>query len=403
MKKLLTLTLTVFLGLSLTACESKEVKFDRIDQVGPEVDYGYISLSGTALSHNFEHLYFQEVTSKMLKKRFHDVSYPYQVTMTEEFMYFLVQYNNRDGNFFKLNASDNKHEFDIALFRVDIYGTVVEKIYDFKKVMPNGLYNYTMPIIYHLVNDQRIVFKYNGKLEVFNPTTQEVLSTRDIHDKEAYRNAVHNPYMSTAYGDIYAILNNTLVFYELNDDAFVKKQFIATGSSYAERFGDYLLLSSFTTTRVYEYAYLLSTDESTSLEEALAYKNSYLDDTATPTQDYDFVLNDIAYDYESDGYNFTFSEHNGDQSYTINSAYMVEHSSSYREIVSLWNPHNEVTFYPQYFRVHEGKLFIIFSPSGFGEKIVGIIYEYDIANNMIYYVGYHYDFGIDRIIPLYAE
>jgi hypothetical protein len=402
MKKILTLVLTIFLGISLSSCESFATKFRRIDAVAPEVDYGYISISSAALSKNFEHLRFQETTSKMLKKSFHQVSYPYSTVMTDEYIYFLVEYNNRDGNFFQLNAPDNKHEFDIALFRVDIYEAVVEKIYDFKKVIPNGKYNYTMPNIYYLLDDERAVFKYNGKIEVFNPQTQELLSTRDIHDKEAYRNEMNNPYVTTEYGDVYAIINNTLFFYELNDDAFVKKQFIAAGSSYVERFDDYLLLSSFTTTRVYQYAYLLSTGESTSLEDALAYKENYLAEKTTHEHDYDFLLNDIEYDYEDMINGFVFSEHNGDQTYTINSEYMIEHSAAYRELGPLWNPNSEEHFNPQYFFVDAGKLFIIFGQTGIGRQTVGFIYEYDIANDMIYYVGYHYNIGINRIIPIYS-
>lgn len=402
MKKILTLVLTFFLGISLSSCESFETKFRRINKVEPEVDYGYISISGTALSKNFEHLGFQETTSKMLNKGFNQVSYPYSTFMTDAYIYFLVEYNNRDGNFLKLNAPDNKHEFDIALFRVDIYQSTIEKIYDFKKVIPNGKYNYTMPNIFYLVDDERAVFKYNGKIEVFNPSTQEILSTIDIHDKEAYRNEIHNPYATTEYGDVYAIINNTLVFYELNDDEFVKKQFIASGSSYVERFGDYLLLSSFSTTRVYQYAYLLSTGESTSLEDALTYKQNYLDEIATPEPDYDFLLNEIEYDYEDIYNGFIFSEHNGDQTYTINSEYMIQHSAAYRELGPLWNPNNEVNFDPQYFFVDAGKLFIIFGQTGIGVQTVGFIYEYDISNDQVYYVGYHYNFGINRIIPLYS-
>lgn len=121
MKKIGSLLFITLIALTMSSCETTGERFRRIESVEPEVDYGYISINSSAMTKNFEHLDFQRESARILKTQVTSISYPYQMVQTEDYIYFLIEYNNRNGNFFVLDPKDNKYEFDIALFRLDIY------------------------------------------------------------------------------------------------------------------------------------------------------------------------------------------------------------------------------------------------------------------------------------------
>lgn len=398
MKKIGPMLLISLFSLTMSSCESTGERFRRIESVEPEVDYGYISINSSAITKNFEHMYFQGECARILKTQATSISYPYQTVQTENYIYFLIEYNNRNGNFFVLNPKDNKYQFDIALFRLDIYEQSLDKIYDFKNVYPFSRYNYTMPNLFYFIDDQSMVFYYNGKVEIFSLTSLEVIHSLDIHDSKAYVNIENNPYRVNSYGDCYAIKDDVLHYYENVGETFVPRQFIATGSFYASRYDDYILLHNYASQPTYQFAYQLSTGEEVDIDVVLAYRESIEEPVLIP--EYDFLLNDIAYDFTLDYGVLVIEQHEGSLSYTIEKEYMLAHSPTYRTLTEVFSTKTDTPPILNYICVNENKLFLEFCTDEFLVHNVNYIFEYDLVNQTVKYVGYHYNNRPAFVIPL---
>lgn len=399
MKKVISILMIIITCLMYVSCQSLSERYARINQIFPEVDYGYISYNNYNLSKNREHMSFVSKAEEILGISSSKLSYPYHVEITDEYIYFLIEYKNKNHDYFNLHSESNEHLFDIGLFRTDIYSMETELLYRFTEVYPFSLYQYTMANTYFNVkDDQYLLFCYNGKIELFNIELKEVIFEEEVYDKLTYVNSQNYPYRVNEYGDFYAIIDDNLILYHYFGNTYQLMEFPAVDSFDVERYDDYLLLSKSTDSSEYQYAYSLEQNAAVDINIALAYKDSLED--KLEQLNFDFVLNDIAYEYSEFNGELTISQVDSEFKVIISYETMMENNETFKAISESWNQYSQTDFAPVSLKVVEDKLLIIFMNPDWGGYKPAFIFEYDPETQMSYYVGYHYNHIPDKIIIL---
>lgn len=396
MKKIAIVTALLLSCLLTISCQSLSGRYERIDTVLPEVDYGYISYNSSSISHNFTHSQFQKEAAKILKTSINNTSYPYSIDTTDDYIYYLVEYGNHNKDFLNRHPEMNKHRFDIGLFRTNIYSLETELLYDFVNVYPTYLYGYTHQNTYEsVVDDQTLLFHYNGKIELFDIVNKTFIYTKELYDKDQYVNSESFPYQMNNYGDYYAIIDDTLYFYLFLGDAYQEMTFNAQNSLYVNRYDDYLFLSTSSGQVSYQYAYSIIKAEAVDLETALEYKESI---TQEPIhKDHDFLLNNIPYTHNINHDTLTITNMNTEEKTIISHDTMME-NRAYQNLCLLWNKHSPIVLAPQMISASNNRLLIIFTDPSWGGYKPAFIFEYDLVAQTAEYVGYHYNQLPEKII-----
>lgn len=398
MKKISCFLMILLTSLISLACQSLSERYERVNTVFPEVDYGYISYNDSHLMNDFNHLDLKESAAKILKKNIDKLSYPYSIEVTDNFIYYLIEYGNKKSGFLNNNPEINQHKFDIALFRVDIYLLETELIYRFEAVYPTYLYQYTQANTYYsVVDDQILLFRYNGKIELFDLDKKEIVFQKELHDKEAYTNSVNYPYRTNQYGDVYAIIEGTLYYYQFATNTYLSYEFPAGDSFYTDRYDDYLILSYFTQQTVYEYAYSLENQEAVDLATAIRYKEEMTDNDSEALP-YDFLFKDTPYNYTLLNGVLTFKKLDSEEEVILDHETMMTSNEAYQSICQLWNIHDTISLEPVFLTIVDNRLLIVFMNTEWGGYKPAFIFEYDIESRMSNYVGYHYNHIPAKII-----
>ena len=397
MKKLVIIVMLFIVSLMSISCQTQRERYERIDFILPEVEYGYITYTEYNLTKNFEHITFRTEVEKIIGKKFNNTLSPYHAEITENYIYYLAEYKKRNRDIFNRHPENNQHIFDIALFRTNIYSMETELLYRFNAVYPTYLYRYSEQNTYFKIkDDQYLLFHYNGKIELFDIQLKEVIYEEEIYDDEkAYVNSENYPYRVNEYGDFYGIIDDTLFFYHYTGTAFHLMEFPALESAYLERFGDYLILSEHGSSNVNTFAYNIEQSAAVDIETALDYMESIEDSPEQP--DYDFILNEKAYEYSEFYGEMTISQIDSEFEVVITYETMMEQNAAFKAISESWNSHALTRFDPISILIEDERLFIIFMNTEFGGKKPAFIFEYDLETQTSYYVGYHY--GDHSLIP----
>lgn len=404
MKRVTLLLIMTILSTLLIGCSKEPQYYERISTVDKEVEYGYIAYNDRAITNDFVVSNFLDEATKLVKDK--NKSYVYGEYYTDNYIYYLYQYDGHKPLYQSSSDKTNKYRFDVGLFRASIVSGNVELLYDFKNVYPIYEYDYSNPHIYtNLVDDNYLAFSYNGKLEIFDLEERKIIYTKELHEQKAYVNAPSYPYRTNTYGDHYAIIDNVLHYNKYNQTDYSYKTFDVDNRASVIRYGDIIFIYQYEASKkVYTNAFDLNSGDDVNLDWALyymeAFEEEHKDESGLIAQE--FIYKNVKYNYEisSQGDSITIKDSEDNVIFYTNTDNMKNDNEAYKKLSMLWVKNREVLPKPTKIMTIDDKLFIIFKADHqwghYGQPTY--IYECDLDNNKIRYVGYHAAHDIDHII-----
>lgn len=405
MKKVTLLVIMTILSTLLIGCSREPQYYERISTVDREVDYGYIAYNNRSITNDFVITNFFDEATKLVKDK-SNKGYVYGEYYTSNYIYYLHQYDSHQPLFQKSSDKTNKHRFDVGLFRASIVSGNVELLYDFKNVYPIYIGQYMNPNVYtNLVDDKYLAFSYNGKLEIFDLEEQKIIYTKELHEPKAYVNAPSYPYRTNTYGDYYAIIDNVLHYNVYNQTDYSYKTFNVDDDASVIRYGDIILIYQYDgSEKVYTDAFDLNQGEGVNLDWALDYKVAFEEEHSDKSvlKPNEFIYKSVKYNYEfsSQGDSITIKNLENNVIFYTDTDNMKNHNEAYKKLSMLWVKDREVLPKPRKIMTIDDKLFIVFiADHQWGHYAQpAYIYECDLDDNQIRYVGYHATGNIDHII-----
>lgn len=387
LKKIIYSILIIFSGVFLVSCDSRQSLLDKISEVKPEVDYGFTSYGPGGVVINNEYYDFVEMAEKLLGKKCE--LYPYGYKMVDDNSYFYYQYDSHGSVKYVDDHSYNYKTFDVALVKANITNLTCEIIYKFENVYPVYNFEYVNPNFSLVVDDDRAVVQYNGNIQILDLNNKVITDSIEVYDKDAYRfdgNKLN--FYFNSYGDYYIKQGEILHYYELSGYKFKLHEYkINEGSYYVKRYSDYVYTSNSTNTMEYYDCYDLTDDKKCDVNVVLEMleeeKNASILAAEAP-----LLIGGNSYYIDVFDGNLNIMDKNKENIICINENYMCENSEIFNQLYDMWDSNHRGYTNVEYY-VTDNKLFIGF----YAEYLVAnhtpmYIYEYDIINDNVKYVGY---------------
>lgn len=392
----------MLLLISLVSCGTYRERFDRIDRIAKEVDYGTIVFNDAVWCRDDQCVAYATAAAQLLGVPTRKLSYPYRVEYTDDFVYYLIEYDNGRGIWGNFNAlmDSNKYRFDIGLFRMNLDSGVTEWISDFQDVFPWSRFNYSMPNVYsNVFDDIRLLFFHNGMLELYDVENKTVLDSIVLHEPDLYKDAEHFPYRLNAASDYYAFQGDTLDYYEMEESTISHHVFPAEGAIYADRYANVLILSTFTNAPEYIRAYDLDNGEAIPLEEGMSVMDMIQAlQEEEQSRDDTLILHGKEVEIWEDGETLTVVDKETQASVVLSEDDMLETSQAYRDLTEVWSTNDATTLTLQGYLIAEERLFVLFTPSDYLGDHPLFLFEFDTVTHQTYYVGYYMGYWAKKLI-----
>lgn len=390
----------------LVACSKEEDPLKIIQEVKPEVSYGYTAIGEYDITIDLNAYNYKSLATKLVENK-EEYNHPYGQQLVGDYLYYFYQYNSRGSvkkynNYIgaeMLNAplSVNEKTFDVGLFRVNINTAECELVYDFKQVNATSVNETKNPYLGEVIDENVAVFQYNGTINVFDLKEKDIAFTFDAYDKETFKSADRFTYYFNNFGDYVMLSGNVLKYFELDGLSFDFHGFVFNSSTLAaERLLNYL--------RVYDYVNLKDyyydlTDDSEVSAETVAEALRKVQQPQTVEGAYTIGGKQYYLFFSADNYLSVFDE-NINKLCQLDEEFMKQNSQTFNDLYDLWTG-NHYKYKPVNFWVENSKLFVGFNAEySFGNRTPTYIYEYDIENNKLYYVGFSMS-DLDVVLKLH--
>ena len=161
--KALLLIYVVLIILGATSCSSAREK--QLNKILPDVDYDFVIFNRDDIIINGNHYDINELAYDVSGKK--NQRYITFSVLIDNYLYYSYEYKNRKNLF--ASSDENPYTADIALFRTNLKTAETKLLYDFKKVVPRGRFNYSNYDCCRYANEKTLIFIYNGDLMTFDP------------------------------------------------------------------------------------------------------------------------------------------------------------------------------------------------------------------------------------------
>ena len=385
----------VLLFSYLESCNDNTEKLNRIKQVQSEVSYGYTAYDGNSFMKDGEIYYFQELAYKIIGKKCKN--YIYDGGFTENYKYFFYEYGSHK-NYLK-NSDGKRINFitsDVALFCVDMENISCKLVYDFKNVYPIG-YKGSQPDIGDLLDKNRMLLHYNGIYQILDLQSGQIVYSVELYEKKDYVNALSIPFSADFSHNFYRPNGTILEYYEIDGYTIKKHLYPITPDCLISRTGNYIYTfqlksgsNSSVVSESYEFfeCYDLTDDRKIEISFLIDKLQTEWDKSHAFNEKQKYIVNGEPYYFENSSDTLKIYDKNQNFIVAIDEVFMKENSKIFNDLYDLWvDKHDEYELV--YFEVIEEKLFLRFTAEySMGKTTPVYIYEYDIQNNRILYVGF---------------
>lgn len=395
--------LFVLLFLSLVGCSdcSNKERYERISKVDSEVDYGYIFIDARGFFVNKDRYDYLSMVKAKLSGNQENIYYGVDIGSKH---YSLYHYKTHGKVQTVNNRAENGLTFDVALVEFDVLTCDCEIIYEFKDVYPTYNYSYGEPYIIRWADETTCIFQYNGLLQVFDLTTKSIINSYDVYNKEDYRTCEYFPYSFNEFYDFYHYENGILYYYEYKNRGYVLHEFSASSDTYyigrkENYIYTYRYIGGFIDNKYYAYRYYDCYDlrDGQRMSEEFMADLVKSDNNGQPSiENNTFTVNGKEYNYIIENTSSTSRDKvvlkifDGDTLVvTIDNEYMLENSVAFNQLFYLWD--ERISYYNcASIEIVENKIFILFESNSYSWLQLSplFVYEYDIEQDKIYYVGY---------------
>lgn len=182
-----------------------------------------------------------------------------------------------------------------------------------------------------------------------------------------------------------------LRYYELNGYEFKLHEYdINLDSYYVRRYKNYVYTSNYTNKTNYYDCYDLQTNEPYDVYLLLNMIEEERNSVDTP-ESKPIQIGENAYFLKEEDGELIICDSNEQEIIRINEAYMLENSAKFNELYNMWHENHEGYSNIDYC-VASGKLFVGFWADCYHSYLADhtptYLYEYDIVNDVVKYVGY---------------
>ncbi|MDD3382007.1 MAG: hypothetical protein PHT83_00700 [Bacilli bacterium] len=384
MKKLLLICVISFCLVFLTACEEDEAeKIARIDTFESEVEYGYCALDQSELTINFNNYEYKDLACQFVKDEYGD--YVYKTVIEGDYAYFLYQYKIYRNIF---NRNDVLIPSDVALFRVNLFTAKCELLYDFKRVYPLKKYHIVNIETYRFVDENTLIFQYNGKIQIFDISKKEVIYSIEAYDYEEARNSKDFSEIFNDFNDFIIKDIGVVYYYEFVGNEFILHQYERSEEKWwLARVEDYVYIQAGYNN--YLDCFDIKTGERVDIDTLEAkLEEDRIRRLEEAKYRYIFTINKVNYFYNNSDDYLTIYDENHNQIAKIDEIYMKENSQAFNDLYSMWDERVSRYVFSGLI-VDDNKVFIkCYSKYDWMRYTPIYIYEYDMVNGNIYYVGY---------------
>lgn len=400
-KKLLTIglavLLTICMSISLSGCTSRKSLYQKINAVEAEVDYGFIAHGCMQTTINQDRYDYEKMAKQLLKKEIK--LYPYGYVTYGDNVYFCYHYDTHGKVREKDGKTYNEKTFDVALVRINRTELKAEIVYDFKGIYPTYNYTYVNPRFMSIIDENRAVIQYNGFIQILDLKNSKLTDSIEVYDKNEYRfDAYKTNFYFNSYGDYYVKNGVVLRYYELNGYEFKLHEYdIHADSYYVTRYKNYVYTSNYTNKTNYYDCYDLQTNEPYDVDLLLNRIEEERNSVVTPERK-PIQIGENAYFLNEEDGELIICDSNEQELIRINEAYMLENSAKFNELYKMWHENHEGYSNVDYCVV-SGKLFVGFWADYYlTNHTPTYLYEYDIVNDIVKYVGYIDSRGIGELL-----
>lgn len=404
--KALLLIYVVLFILGATSCSSAREK--KLNKILPDVDYDFVIFNRDNIIINGNHYDINELAYDVSGKK--NQRYITFSVLIDNYLYYSYEYKNRKKLF--ASSDENPYTADIALFRTNLKTAETKLLYDFKKVVPRGRFNYSNYDCCRYADEKTLVFIYNGDLMTFDLGTESITQTLHFYDKELFRNIDYKDVHGNKYGDYYYMLGDGVLRYaEYRDGELIDHSFtVDEKSGYVNRFGDYVYTSRYIKDLTYDYYNCINlktgeeTDRDCFMDIVRQHKEQEQREREQAEQDSQnkadkqcFTVGDKTYYYEDDylndyrGNSITIKNEDGETLYKINDKYAFDNNPKYAELFGVYRNCDGIGAGAGA-TVFENRLFISFMCQfGWLGNTANMIFEFNPETGNLSYVTYIYN------------
>ncbi len=382
-----TLALSVLL---LASCQIApyEEHFANMQAVEPEVSYGYVAVNSSCVVKNGQTHSYENLAEELLgtECEYHG-SVPFDDTI-----YFFVNYGHHEISVPVENSTRSVTTYDVGLLRLELQTLTTELVYDFKNTYPPyGTYS-TWYRLGEIIDENTMLVRHNGMLQILNLQTKEITYSVDAYDKEFFSTLSHYyaycvPQFLTSK-DFICVEANTLSYYEWTGSDFILHTYsIHSEIKSVTRWKNYVLTHNTT----YIDCYDLTTDERVELDVFLKEKSeAEKEEAPTPSPETQpYVINEKQYYIQLKNDNVEILDEDKKQVARLTVEQLAEKSPKFAELRDIFWPIKTSRYNFLDFTVVDGRLFVGISAEYGLRTTPTYIYEYDIEANDFYYVGYN--------------
>ncbi len=406
-KALTTLCLTAMFLLCSSGCFL--TRNYQIQKEEPEVDYGYMTISTKTISKDRKIYSIEDMLTEFYKKTFDGDILESQIF--GDTMYLVVKTDSRLHD----EGEETQHwAFDVSLLFLDLNALcITEEAYSFSDIsrVPIEKWSDTHPYFTDIIDENRMVMKFNNAIHVFNIQQKKITCSIDVYNDERFQNI--NTYNTfTSNGNIIVQSEKWLHYYELTGNTFTLHEFEKEPTSTAYLRGNYIYTYAFPygyNDAIYYDCFDVTTDERVDDKTFLTLREEW---KATDKANNETEKMPLDYTIDGKTYQIKHAEDNShleitdqiSKSVILNEAFMLENSEKFNTLYHVWKK-NPPPYTVTNFKIVDDKLFVGFSYDysffGLGSGVPTYIYEYNPETHKVYYVGFC-DGNIDSL-RIYKE
>lgn len=394
---ILLIVCSVLLFRYIDSINDNTEKLNRIKQVQSEVSYDYTAYDGYSFMKDGESYNFQDLAYNVFGKKCEN--YIYGGGFTKNYKYFFYEYDSHKKY---MKKSDGKRiDFftsDVALFCVDMENISCKLVYDFKNVYPIG-YEAMQPDIGDLLDKNRMLLHYNGIYQILDLQSEQIVYSVELYEKKDYVNALSIPFCTDFSLNFYRSNGTVLEYYKIDGDTIKKHLYTITPDCLISRTGNYIYTyqlksgsNSPLISEQYEFfeCYDLTNDKEIDLSFLIDKLQEEWDKSRADNEKEKHIVDGETYYFERSFDFLKIYDENQNLIVTIDEYFMKENSNTFNDLYDLWVEEHD-KYELVYFEVIEEKIFVRFEATySMGKTTPVYIYEYDIQNNQIFYVGFFY-------------
>lgn len=202
-------------AFSLSACEQLNFT-EKLDLIAPDADYGFSIYNNRYLVIDGAHYTFADLAYDVLKKK-DSWSSVYGVKFIDGDLYYFYDYSTGKD-------SSNKetpiwHSY-VALLKTNLLTAETEQIYGLEDVYAST--PSSSDLRFCKVEEDVLVFVYNGVISLFNVKTRETLQTVDFYDKDEFvadESKKFDEIRRNEFNDYYYLSDEIIKYAEYNTES----------------------------------------------------------------------------------------------------------------------------------------------------------------------------------------